>query len=249
MILPASRSQIENIADIWDKVSTGYDEKTYWKLPENKSNFEELLLHIGNPEGKRIIEIGCGSGFTSLALAKLGTHTALLDISQKSLDLALEAFAKQNLALPEAYLRDALNNQLPDNSFDFAWNGGVIEHFFDDGKKQLIQEMLRIVKPGGKVIILVPNSDCRTFRYSQQWLKFRKRWPYGFEDDMNPLRLTNLCKSIGITQTEVYAFNTILGWRWVPIAKKLVRLFKLETMEKHRRRSPRGFVSVLVITK
>jgi len=66
---------------------------------------------------------------------------------------------------------------------------------------------------------------------------------------MSPRRLAALCGEIGVTPSETYAFNTVLGWRWVPLIKKIVKYGRLETLERHCRRSWMGFVSVLVIHK
>ena len=242
--------QKDEIASLWDKVSLNYDARQYWSGLENRANFEELLLHIGAPAGKRIIEIGCGSGFTSLALAQHGARCALLDLSAEALKVAEAAFVQAGLQAPELYNQDALKSSVPSDSFDAVWNGGVIEHFFDPGKELLIKEMLRMTRPGGKVIIMVPNAACWEFQIVQAWLKFRKTWIYGFEDDMSPRRLRRMCERLGISHATTYAFNTVLGWRWLPkIGHRLTRMLGLETLDHHRRRSWMGFVSVLVIEK
>jgi len=109
--------------------------------------------------------------------------------------------------------------------------------------------MLRIAKPGGSVVITVPNAWCWQFQVMQAWQKLRGTWSFGMEDDMSPRRLAALCGEIGVTPSETYAFNTVLGWRWVPLIKKIVKYGRLETLERHCRRSWMGFVSVLVIHK
>jgi ubiquinone/menaquinone biosynthesis C-methylase UbiE len=242
--------QKDEIASLWDKVSLNYDARQYWNGLENRANYEELLLHIGDPAGKRIIEVGSGSGFTSLALAQQGAHIALLDLSSEALKVAEAAFVQAGLPPPELFNQDALKSAVPSDSFDVVWNGGVIEHFFDPGKEILIKEMLRMAKPGGKVIIIVPSGACWEFQLVQAWLKLRKTWIYGFEDDMSPRRLRRMCERLGIANSTVYAFNTVLGWRWLPkIGRHLTRWLGMETMEHHRRRSWMGFITILVIEK
>jgi ubiquinone/menaquinone biosynthesis C-methylase UbiE len=234
---------------IWDNVGKSYDRDKYWKGLENIANLKELLFHIGDPSGKRIIEVGSGSSFTSIALAERGANVAILDISLVSLRCAVAQFEACGMPPPEHYEADALESGLPSDTYDCVWNGGVIEHFFDEGKKRLIKEMLRIAKPGGKVVITVPNAWCWQFQVMQAWQKLRGTWAFGFEDDMSPRRLAAMCEEIGVTPAETYAFNTILGWRWVPVIKKIVKYCRLETLERHCRRSWMGWVSVLVIHK
>lgn len=244
------KHQKDEIASVWDKVSLNYNIGDYWKSPENRANLEVLLLHIGNPESKRIIEVGCGSGLTSLALAQQGAKCALLDLSPEALRIAAAEFTKVGLPVPELFNQDALKNTLPSDAFDVSWNGGVIEHFYDSGKELLVQEMLRITKPGGSVIVLVPNAACWHFQIVQAWMKLRGTWVYGFEDDMSPWRLRRMCRRLGIANFTTYAYNTALAWRWIPrVGCRMARLMGWEDLKYHRRRSWMGFVSVLVIVK
>ena len=241
--------QRKDLVSTWDSVSTEYDESTYWQLPENHANLQILLQHLGDPAGKRVIEIGCGSGFTTLALARLGARCALLDVSPVALATAVAGFSRAGLPPPEQYLQDALHNTLPSERFDLVWNGGVIEHFFDDGKALLIQEMVRLCAPGGVVIIMVPNRLAWQLQLRQAWQKFRGTWKYGFEDDMSPNRLRRMAHRLGFARCETYAFNPVATWRWLPRTTKILRWLGWETLERHMRRTPFGLISVLAIRK
>jgi SAM-dependent methyltransferase len=136
------------------------------------------------------------------------------------------------------------------DSFDVVWNIGVIEHFYDSGKKLLITEMLRLAKPGGKIIILVPNFWCWQFQLVQAWQKYRGTWPYGFEDEMNPTRLARLCAGMGLSnQIEaLYAYDPIEGWYRFPKISRIVS-FVFDNLENHLKLSRMGFMSVLVLRK
>jgi ubiquinone/menaquinone biosynthesis C-methylase UbiE len=242
-----SKHQSQDIIPVWDAVARSYEQKSYWANPANKANLQILLSHIGDPKGKRIIEVGCGSGFSTAALAESGAECVLLDISSEALKAARLAFNTAGLMEPFCYNEDALNSTVPSGAFDIVWNGGVIEHFDDSGKVKLVKEMLRMARPGGTVIIMVPNAWCWQFQLIQLWQKWRGRWAYGFEDDMSPRRLRMMCERIGLSDTLTYAFNPIFGWRWVPILRRALEPLKLNTVEWHCRRSWMGFVSVLVI--
>lgn len=241
--------QSQDVTSVWDAVARRYDPITYWSSPQNQASFRTLISHIGEPKGKRIIEVGCGSGYTTVALAERGAECALLDISAEALRVARQAFIAANLGEPACYHEDALKNTVPSDIFDIVWNSGVIEHFDDRGKEKLIGEMVRIARPGGKIIVLVPNAWCWQFQLIQAWQKFKGTWAYGFEDDMSPRRLRKMCARVGISGVLTYAFNPVFGWRWVPLIRDLLRPLKLDTVEWHCRRSWMGYVSVLVITK
>lgn len=241
--------QKADLVSIWDSVSAEYDEHSYWQLPENLANLETLLRHLGDPTDKRVLEVGCGSGYTTLALANRGARCALLDFSPVALERAAGAFARAGLVTPELYLEDALHNSLPSDTFDLVWNGGVIEHFYDDGKARLIQEMVRLAAPGGVVVIMVPNRLAWQLQIRQAWQKFRGTWKYGFEDDMSPGRLLRMARRLGFGDAEVYAFNPIASWRWIPRTTRVLRWLGVDTLKHHMRRSLTGLVSVLAIRK
>jgi SAM-dependent methyltransferase len=219
-------------------------------LKENHSYLQLMLSYIGEPLGKKIIEVGCGSGLISLALAKMGAECALLDFSKVTLEKAAKNFEKATIDIPLCYNEDALSNSVPSNTFDFVWNSGVIEHFSDAGKEKLILEMLRMAKPGGMVIVMVPNFWCWQYQLVRAWMKLRQTWKYGFEDDMSPRRLRKICRRVGIKNFEVYGFNPVVGWRWVPlIGMRVIRLLGWDDLKHHYRRSSMGYLSILEIRK
>lgn len=244
-----NKYQKDDVSSVWAKVAQYHDYNAYWSNLGNKANLNVLCSHIGNLSGKRIIEFGSGSGLMSVALCQKGANVAILDISSKYLEMALSNFASVGVYHPEHYLADALNSNLPSNTFDVVWNGGVIEHFLDSGKEKLILEMFRITKPGGQVIVLVPNSKCWQFQIVQALQKWRGTWICGFEDDMSPHRLLRICERLGLKGATAYAFNTIAGWLYVPKLERPLKWLGLDTIENHCRRSCIGFISVLVIPK
>jgi len=247
-----NRNQLQynsnDVISVWENVSQNYDCEKYWNV-QNRANLQRLLYHIGDPQGKTIIEVGSGSAFTSLTIAKMGAEVSLLDISKVTLDLAIKNFVNCGMTIPKCYCEDALNNSVPTGTYDVVWNGGVIEHFFNDGKKKLILEMLRMAKPDGVVIILVPNSWCIEFQIIQVLLKLSKKWIYGFEDDMSPRRLRMMCKELRINNVEAYSFNPIAGWLWIPIINNIIRHIGIDTLDRHIKKSIFGNVTALVIKK
>ena len=239
----------QEVAARWDRVAGGYEAEQYRRAPENEANLYWLLRQLGDPRGQSVIEVGCGSGLTSLELARRGARCALLDISPASLERARAAFAAAGMPAPACYLEDALGSRVPSDAFDLVWNGGVIEHFADAEKARLLREMLRMARPGGLVVVLVPNAWCWPFQLKQALLKRQGRWAYGFEDDMSPRRLRRLCAEVGVGRAEVFAFNPILGWSWYSKLRAGIRLLGLDTPAQHRRRSRTGFVTLAAIRK
>ncbi|HXV84115.1 MAG TPA: class I SAM-dependent methyltransferase [Candidatus Binatia bacterium] len=108
-------------------------------------------------QGKRVLDVGCGSGTWLRAAADLGAVPTGVDISQ----VALNACQR---ALPSAHLYCSLAENLPFSAvaFDFISCLGAIEHFLNP--QAALREMIRVAKPGALFLLLVPNAGFLTGR-------------------------------------------------------------------------------------
>jgi ubiquinone/menaquinone biosynthesis C-methylase UbiE len=106
-----------------------------------------------------VLEVGCASGFLARGIAPVvGAYTGI-DVSQPALAVA------RRLHLPNATFRAADGSRLsvPDGAFDAALCYDVFTNFptFAVGAS-IIREMLRVVKPGGRVLIgSIPDEATR----------------------------------------------------------------------------------------
>jgi len=105
------------------------------------------------PPGARLLHAGCGSGQVDSRLSREMRITAV-DISLP----ALESYRRNNPGAEAIRRGDIFHlNELAGDSFDGAYNLGVVEHFTQDQIVQILREMGRTVKPGGKVVIFWPH--------------------------------------------------------------------------------------------
>jgi SAM-dependent methyltransferase len=118
----------------------------------------------GVPRGAAILEAGCGGGKFSLALAWLGYRVTALDASAGVLaNLAgnrerLAAEFARPLAV-ETREGDAEALPFADGTFDVVTNEGVLEHWLErDARIRVLTEMARVTRPGGRVVVFVPNG-------------------------------------------------------------------------------------------
>ena len=75
---------------------------------------------------------------------------------------ALESYRRNNPGAEAIRRGDILHlDEVAGGSFDGAYNLGVVEHFTQDQIVQILREMGRTVKPGGKVVIFWPHR-CAT---------------------------------------------------------------------------------------
>lgn len=111
------------------------------------------FIHKHFAPGARLLHAGCGSGQVDTELSREMRITAL-DISLP----ALESYRENNPHAEAIQQGDILHlDNLPAEGFDGAYNLGVVEHFTKDQIVQILGEMGRTVKPGGKVVIFWPH--------------------------------------------------------------------------------------------
>lgn len=124
--------------------------------------FADLWSEMGpTASSMRCIELGAGRGTTSMYLADRGCDVTLVDLAPKAFDLARNEFSRVNLKPPHCVFGDATSTGLPSQSFDCAYNIGVLEHFQDP--VPLLRETCRLLRPGGLLfMVIVPLGTFRT---------------------------------------------------------------------------------------
>jgi SAM-dependent methyltransferase len=102
--------------------------------------------------GMRFLDVAAGSGALSIPAARLGAQVLATDQSPVMLKL-LRARARQEGLTIETRVMDGHALELDDNSFDMAGSQFGVMLFPDMPKG--ISEMVRVVKPGGRVLMTV----------------------------------------------------------------------------------------------
>lgn len=95
-----------------------------------------------------LLDVGCGSGWSSYILSKEGYDVVGIDLNAK----AFECPTVPHLTLVEG---SAMDLPFEDASFDVVGSHQAIEHIPDPQKA--ILEMIRVLKPGGTLCIVGPN--------------------------------------------------------------------------------------------
>ncbi len=114
----------------------------------------ELARSLEAKEGDTILEVSCGTGvnFQHL-LDSIGGHGELhaLDFSPAMLKVALEKAEKRGYQNIRFYLANASYLPFEDDSFDALLHVGGLNTFTE--MERALDEMVRVVKPGGKVVV------------------------------------------------------------------------------------------------
>jgi ubiquinone/menaquinone biosynthesis C-methylase UbiE len=109
------------------------------------------------PKTAHVLEIGCGAGFMTAALAKRGFVIEAIDHAQAMVDLTKE-HARQRGVLNQisACTGDIHELSYEDQTYDLVVALGVVPWLHD--YKQALTEIKRVVKPGGYVVITMDNA-------------------------------------------------------------------------------------------
>lgn len=145
-----------------------------------RSGLKEILA----PEpGERVLEVGPGTGYYSLEVARwISPHGTLdvLDIQQKMLDLTVRRARERGISNVAPRRGDAQRLPYPDDAFDAAYLNFVLGEV-PDGDAAL-RELRRVLKPGGRLVVgealpdphMVPFESLRR-RAEAGGLRFERR--------------------------------------------------------------------------
>ena len=101
--------------------------------------------------GDRILEVGVGTGINT-SLYPRNCHVTGIDLSCPMLEKARERVKREGLRHVRLLEMDAANLTFADDSFDIVYAPYLVSVVPDP--VQVVQEMRRVCKPGGKIVIL-----------------------------------------------------------------------------------------------
>lgn len=123
------------------------------------------------PQAANLLDVGCGSGGV---LAELRSHCPQLRLT--GAEVLLEALRYARRRMPEVELLQVDVRRLPfQQEFDVVCAFDVLEHLDDD--EQMLREMARTVRPGGGLVVTVPQHPqlwSRVDDYSRHRRRYRR---------------------------------------------------------------------------
>ena len=117
--------------------------------PENRF----ILQQMGDITGKKLLDLGCGAGENSVYFATKGAHCIAADYSPGMVEVALKLAAANGVEI-EGCTVNAMALDFPDSTFDLVYASNLLHHIPEP--KIALQEMRRVLKPGGKACFWDP---------------------------------------------------------------------------------------------
>jgi SAM-dependent methyltransferase len=169
--------------------------------PENRF----ILSHLGDLQGKRLLDLGCGAGENSVYFASKGADCVAADYSPGMVDVALHLAAANGVTIAGQVI-NAMAIAFPDNSFDIVYAANLLHHIPEPAIA--LREMHRVVKPGGKVCFWDPlkhNPVINVYRRMATEVR---------TEDETPLDI-DIVKTVRSLFSEVHADTFWLATLWI----------------------------------
>lgn len=202
---------IESLNSVVDDILTG-----------NVSVWTKELLKVCGGQGAACLEVGCGTGISSLWLAKNGKRVTALDYTESSVELVKTAARKLNLNNIDVVQCDATKD-LPfaEKQFDYIFQAGLLEHFETDEQIRLLSNWARY---GKYMISMIPNASSIPYRIGKQLMENEGTWEYGLEIPKHSFK--EEFSRAGITVEKEYTIGVEWAQRFLPPRHYIRKFFK-----------------------
>jgi ubiquinone/menaquinone biosynthesis C-methylase UbiE len=151
------REEEEMMKEEFDRRAGSYDSDLEWQFDvfdEDKDEIRRRMVDLLELKpGMTVLETGAGTGSDSVhILPELGPKGRLYgqDISLPMLEIAREKLADQSERF-DVHVGNASYLPFEDDMFDAAYHFGALNFFAD--RRRALEEMTRVVRPGGKVVV------------------------------------------------------------------------------------------------
>jgi len=146
---------------------------------------EAVVKSLGVAPPLRALDLGCGDGTTAVPLARLGAEVVGIDIAKNLVDAGNKRAAEAGLSRLTFQEGDASNLQgVGDHSFDLTLS--VFGAMFAPKPFEVAKEMVRVTKPGGRIVMgnWIPNDPTFVAQLLKISSSFAPPPPEGFVSPM-----------------------------------------------------------------
>jgi SAM-dependent methyltransferase len=112
------------------------------------------LVDFNGYAGRRVLDVGCGTGVDLVRFVRGGANATGVDIADSAIALARENLRHQSLSA-SLCVGDGERLPFPGGTFDFVYAHGVVQ--YTPGDRALVDECRRVLRPGGTAFFQVYN--------------------------------------------------------------------------------------------
>ncbi|HJV97011.1 MAG TPA: bifunctional 2-polyprenyl-6-hydroxyphenol methylase/3-demethylubiquinol 3-O-methyltransferase UbiG [Albitalea sp.] len=167
--------------------------------------------------GKRVVDIGCGGGILTDAMARRGANVLGIDLATKALKVAqLHALEAGTTSVEYREIAaEALALEMP-GAFDVVTCMEMLEHVPDPAS--VVQACATLAKPGGWVFFSTINRNAKAFMFAivgaEHLLKMLPKGTHEYARFLRPSELAQACRDAGL------ALHSTRGMQYNPISRR-----------------------------
>jgi 2-polyprenyl-6-hydroxyphenyl methylase/3-demethylubiquinone-9 3-methyltransferase len=155
--------------------------------------------------GKRVLDVGCGGGILSEAMARLGAAVTGIDLSEKPLTVARLHLLESGLAV-DYQLASAEEFSLQNREkFDVVTCMEMLEHVPDPAST--VAACAALAKPGGRIFFSTINRNPKSYLFAvigaEYVLKMLPRGTHDYARFIKPSELSRWCRDAGLEPLEL----------------------------------------------
>lgn len=186
---------------------TIYDSRRYATINRwDRSHLERIDRLAGIGAGNRVLEVGCGQGHLTRALAERGAEIVGIDANPKAAEVAGTDLVSH---------MDAESLDFEDDSFDYVVSVHAIEHI--PGLGDALAEMARVLKKGGEAVFIYPAEPIMGLYaiptsiilhgtpFRAREVHCQKLWPAKLRAMMEPLGMQQVAGEFSLFKTPQFA--------------------------------------------
>ena len=183
----------------WDPVG---EFKTLHDINPVLLNFITKHTSLNNLQ---VLDIGCGGGILTEAIAKSGANITGLDASKENIAIASSHATRGNLEITYAVNTAESFSQNHINTFDVITCMELLEHVPDP--ISIIQAASNMIKPGGHVFFSTINRNIKAYLLAvltgEYLLKLLPKGTHQYEKFIRPSELVNWCKQNKLEMNDI----------------------------------------------
>jgi 2-polyprenyl-6-hydroxyphenyl methylase/3-demethylubiquinone-9 3-methyltransferase len=165
---------------------------------------------------KKVLDVGCGGGILSEAMAANGAQVTGIDLSERALKVAQLHLLESKL--PVRYLgvsAETLAEQEP-GSFDVVTCMEMLEHVPDPGS--IVRACATLVRPGGHVFFSTLNRNPKSYLFAiigaEYVLKLLPKGTHDYARFIRPAELSSWCRDAHLQ------VNVMIGMTYNPFSRR-----------------------------
>lgn len=176
----------------------------------------QFIQQYANLDGKKVVDVGCGGGILTEALAKAGADALGIDLSEDLLDIADLHGLETGIAVNYQKISVEMLVEEQANGFDHVTCMEMLEHVPDP--ESVIQSCAKLVKPGGYVFFSTLNRQPKAYLLAilaaEHILQMLPKGTHDYQTFIKPSELCQMARKSGLE------LQSLVGIEYQPFTKQ-----------------------------